>query len=315
MGLVCWTVLRRQTDESNLMPKTFPGGISLEDVEDGLLIRQNDVGYVARNWKLTPQIEELVETAVSNGFGCMIRETHPRRDAHWPNPKGVVYIAFSPGPELHWSFVIDDQCHGRDGGYRRAAFSGKYRNQFDAKSIPYELEKRNKQSGHFLIDGGRVLPTIEALRKFDHSVLIHSNNRKFDTSDGFQTEYDIQHMVLTNWDQTPWASKYQILESEFRVENSRTSRRIDVLARARVSHGIAKDTLIIELKRGEANLAAVEQVASYARDLGRRDEFAHGRIDPVLVAERIPPNLHALAISEGVAAYEVRWPMEFRRVI
>jgi hypothetical protein len=34
----------------------------------------------------------------------------------------------------------------------------------------------------------------------------------------------------------------------------------------------------------------------------------------MLVAERIPPSVRSLAQIEGVAAYEVRWPMKLTRV-
>jgi hypothetical protein len=61
--------------------------------------------------------------------------------------------------------------------------------------------------------------------------------------DGFTTEYVIQHSILANWEQTPWAGRYDVVQAEYYVDGGFYSRRIDILARER-STG---DWLIIEL--------------------------------------------------------------------
>lgn len=71
--------------------RTFEGGIEVEALEKGLLVRQGRHAYVARNWQLSQATEELIETAINSGLCCMIRNDHPRRNARWPNPRGVVY--------------------------------------------------------------------------------------------------------------------------------------------------------------------------------------------------------------------------------
>jgi hypothetical protein len=55
-------------------------------------------------------------------------------------------------------------------------------------------------------------------------------------------------------------------------------------------------------------------VADYLLALGQQDGFAHGRLDGLLVAERVPSTVRALAESEGVAAYEIGWPLGLKRV-
>ena len=59
----------------------------------------------------------------------------------------------------------------------------------------------------------------------------------------------------------------------------------------------------------------MDQVADYLLALGQQDKFADGRLDGVLVAERIPPAVRTLSEAEGVATYEIGWPLNLKRVV
>jgi hypothetical protein len=285
----------------------FPGGIEVKDVEQGLLVRQGDEAYVARNWQLSSATEELIGTAIDAGLGCMIRDDHPRRNARWPNKRGVVYLAFSPTPAVQWSLAIDTFHAGR-GDYGFAVFNGKYQAQFTGAGIPFTFEGRNKGAGHLVVARQEVISTLKSLANFDHTVL--ALNRTTHQGEGFTTEYVLQRQILTNWAKTPWAERYDVVQDEFPVDGGLTSRRIDILARDRQTG----DWLIIELKRAEASIAAVHQVVSYLLALGGQDKFAHGRLDGALVAERVSPAVRTAAENEGVAVFEARWPHWFVQV-
>lgn len=287
--------------------RPYSNGILIEEIEGGLLVQQRGEAYVARNWRLTPAVDQLIRTATASGLDWMIRSDHPLRKARWPNARGVVYLAFSASPDLQWSVAIDTFRPAR-GDFGHAVFNEKYHTQFVARGIPFVFEGRNKTSGHLVVARDLVMPTLVDLANFNHSVL--ALNRTPHQGDGFTTEYVIQHNILANWEQTPWARRYDLVQDEFPVDGGLTSRRIDILARDR-STG---DWLIIELKRAEARPEAVEQVSEYLLALGKRDDFAHGRLDGILVAERIPPSVRSLAETEGVAAYEIGWPMKLTRV-
>lgn len=288
--------------------RRFAGGIEVVNLDDGLLVRQAGEAYVARNWQLSSATEELIETAIASGLGCMIRDDHPRKNSRWPNTRGVVYLAFSPTTGEQWSLAIDSFRPGR-GDYSVAVFNGKYQAQFADADIPFRFEGRNKGSGHLVVARSHVIPTIRALARFDHSVL--ALNRTTHNGEGFTTEYVLQRQILTNWALTPWAERYEVVQDEFPVDGGLTSRRIDILARDKRTG----DWLIIELKRAEASVAAVHQVADYLLALGRRDDFSPGRLDGVLVAERVPLSVRAVAENEGVAVYEARWPLALERVV
>ena len=87
--------------------RKFFNRIVLEEVDEGLLVQQGEEAYVARNWCLSAPVVELVETAIEAGLSWMIRDGHPRRNARWPNRRGVVYLALSPSEHQQWSVAID----------------------------------------------------------------------------------------------------------------------------------------------------------------------------------------------------------------
>jgi RecB family endonuclease NucS len=123
-------------------------------------------------------------------------------------------------------------------------------------------------------------------------------------------EYVIQRAIMNSWDTGPFADRYAIVQDEFPVDGGITSRRIDILAKDRISG----DWLVIELKRAEANVEAVHQVENYLLALGRRDDFALGRIDGVLIAERISKEAKAAALNAAITTYEIRWPATLHKV-
>ncbi len=285
----------------------FQGDINVEEVAEGLLIRQGGEGYVARNWRLCSATEQLIEAAIAAGLGCMIRDSHPRRNARWPNPRGVVYLAFSPDETSHWSLAIDTFNPRRD-DYGFAVFNGKYHEQFQEADIPFTFEARNRTAGHLVVAREHVLQTINALAAFDHSVL--TLNRIAHSETGFTTEYVIQRQLLTSWRETPWGSDYEIVQDEFPVDGGRNSRRIDILARNRKTG----DWLIVELKRAEATPDAVRQAADYLRALAQRDEFNQGRLEGVVIAERFQKSARKLADVEGIDLYQIGWPAALTRI-
>lgn len=52
----------------------FDHGITLSEVDNGLLIQQYDQGYIARKWQLSDTIIEMVKSALDSGLIWMIRE-------------------------------------------------------------------------------------------------------------------------------------------------------------------------------------------------------------------------------------------------
>lgn len=288
--------------------QTFANSIELTEVEEGLLVTQHSEAYVARNWKLTPPVIELVESGLESGLTWMIRNDHPRRNSRWPNKRGTVYLASSPNPEQQWSLAIDTFKDAK-GDFSFGVFNEKYHEQFIQHGVSFTFEKRNKGAGHLVVQREHILPTIAKLAEFDHSVL--DLGRSTRDHSGFSTEYDIQRELLNRWNETPFADRYDVFQDEFPVDGGLTSRRIDILARDRTNG----NWLIIELKRAEAKLDAIFQLEDYLRALGSKDQFAFGELKGALIAERIPTSVREAAIDACVDAYEITWPVNLAKII
>ncbi|AXI46338.1 hypothetical protein C1J03_10060 [Sulfitobacter sp. SK012] len=285
----------------------LPNGILLEEIEEGLLVQQGTEAYVARNWCLSAPVIELVEAAMVAGLNWMIRTDHPRRNARWPNRRGVVYLAFSPSEHQQWALAIDT-FRPVSGEFGHGVFNGKYHEQFVKLGLPFTFEKRNKGAGHLVVAREHVLPTLAALREFEHQVLDLGRTER--SHAGFATEYEIQRAILNHWAETPFARRHVIVQDEYPVDGGLNSRRIDVLAQ----DPKLGDWLVIEIKRAEANIDAVRQVEDYLLALGQKDAFAFGKLEGVLIAERISAAVREAALHAGIAAYEMEWPSALRRV-
>jgi len=71
---------------------------------------------------------------------------------------------------------------------------------------------------------------------------------------------------------------------------------------------------VVEVKRAEAKVDAIRQIEGYLLTLGGRDDFLGGEISGVLVAERVPRIVREAADRAGIAAYEVAFPLDLKRV-
>ena len=285
----------------------FKNEIVLENRSCGILIKQFDDAYLARNWQLTNQVIQLVQTANENGLRWMIREGHPQANARWPCGRGRVYLAFSPTRENHWSMAIDT-FRKSSGDYGHAVFNGKYHRQFVQHNVPFEFEKRNRGAGHMVVARDHVLTTLSLSLRLDHRVLYLGRSNR--TTEGFSTEYDIQRALLFDWDSTVFSERYGVITDEFPVDFGQNPRRIDILCKDKDSD----ERLVIEIKRAEANPDAIRQIRDYLHALSRREDFREMTLKGVLVAERVPLAVRQEAKRYGISAYELSYPLEFKRV-
>lgn len=290
------------------MKLEFDYGLSIEDMADGLLVRQYSEAYIARNWETSAPTVEFIQTALSAGLKWMIREGHPQESSRWPHGRGRVYLAFSPTRENQWSMAIDSYNKKR-GDFGQAVFNGKYRLQFEEKSIPFKFEKRNRSAGHLVVKREMVIHVLERLSELDHEVLYLG--RSAFTHAGFRTEYDIQRAILFNWSSIDVGANCVLIGDEVPVDNAPNPRRIDILSYNQSTN----EYVVIELKRAEALANAVDQLDSYCCALQRQDLYSASSIKGVLIAERIPLEVSALLQRKGYIGYEITYPHALNRVV
>jgi hypothetical protein len=238
----------------------------------------------------------------------MIREGHPQVHSRGLEGKGRVYLAFSPTRENHWSYAIDT-FNRRTGELGHCVFNGKYRTQFDDAEINYSFEKRNQTSGHMVVPKNDVLHAIGLLKGMDHSVLYLGRDAVSNV--GFRHEYDIQRAIIQNWPNTPIGKRCLLLGDEVPVDTGANPKRIDLLA-----HDQAADHyFVIELKRATARLEALDQLIGYCSTLRTSPTYRSRPIAGVLIAERIPDEIKLMAQDQGLMAYEIEWPCDFKRIV
>lgn len=167
---LAWCCKWAERVSAAMLKGVFSHGIELENQEDGILVRQGARAYLARNWQLTAQVVELVDTALENGLICMIRDWHPRPGNWWPNKDGVVHLSFSYASEQHWAVAIDS-FKPKTGDFGHAVFHGRLYEQFVDYGISSKQEARNREAKHRIVERAQVLETIRRLQGFDRSVL------------------------------------------------------------------------------------------------------------------------------------------------
>lgn len=90
---------------------TFPLlDASFLDVPGAVEVTQRGRTYRARNWRLTPELTEIINAAVDFGYGCLWVNGHPSAPYFSGQPKflaGSHHITFARSHEECWAFVVD----------------------------------------------------------------------------------------------------------------------------------------------------------------------------------------------------------------
>ena len=279
--------------------------IKLSNVEDGLLIRQGELAYVAKNWRRTAAVEELFSTAVAAGLPWAIQQGHPRTNSLWPTGRGVVYVSFAIRFDLQWSVAIDTY-NAAASNYSFAVFNGKHRIALQAAQVPFTPEKRNLTAGHLTVRRELVLSALKVVGSDNPDAV--SLNRTPEGVDGFGTEYALQRELIQNWSHTPFfKSGFKFLSDEYPLDAGRTSRRIDIIA----EHNDGR-ILILELKRHSAPPSAVDQVCGYKEALRNDPRFLGKRVDAAIIAPRFSSETVTKAAIMNVPLWEADWPLALK---
>lgn len=286
--------------------RSFPNGIKIFEVPEGLEVHQWNEAYVANKWQLTPPVQELIDTSFKCGMRWMIRNGHPQAHARLPNRTGRAYLAFSPSRENQWSFAIDT-FRTASGNFGHCVFNGKYHDQFLRRGIGFSFEKRNKTSGHLCVPRDQVLGVIQELSSFDHSVIYLGRDPQ---GDNFRTEYDIQRAIIKNWNFLPF-KKWELVGDEVPIDRGLNSRRLDLLAFDPVSNC----HFVFELKRAEAPLSTLKQLQSYLETMSQDSRFNSVPSVGIVVAERITEEFADEARDRNFLAFEINYPFGISQIV
>ena len=233
--------------------------LSLTSRERGLHIEQNGNSYLAREWRHREDLLRLVNTALTHGFSCVIRHSHPKPNNR--DERGIHYIGFSRAPEERWAFVVDQYSrkrHPNPHAIAQVTFEKSYRQALERHRIPFEQERAG---GHNLfVPFDRALDAIGACALYADLVEDSLGTRHWEAhkaSVGFITEALLQSYLVLNWTETPALRRLEYLNREVPVDSGF----IDILARDTENGSL----VVVELKRDVAGPAALDQVARYVR--------------------------------------------------
>lgn len=232
----------------------------------GLRIHQAGSRYLALDWRLTDQVRSFIDSALSAGFGTLIRSQQPQ-----PNRRenGVRYIGFSRTPHERWVAVLDQYSPAtglRGGTIRKFTVEQAYRAVLDSHGIPYTQERGGGRN--LFVEFERHPDVFAAAAAQVENVesglgARHWNEVKDEI--GFITEAVLETALMSRWSTIKAFEDLDLLGNQ--VD------RVDIVARHRRSGAL----VLMELKRGVAGGEVLAQLDRYVRG----SAMAHRGRDPV----------------------------------
>ena len=173
--------------------------LTVTDLGDSLLISQNGQEFKARKWRLTPDLEKVIDTAIRYGLVANWTKQVPRnsyRRGGEDFERGSHSIPFARRHEEGWIMCLDGWAGPPN--IKDIVFKDRYWHFIASTGVPYKWEHAG---GHNVriepIDLDAVLSkltndiidAIEARPRVNHNVPIHQNA-------GITNEYDLEIAFL-----------------------------------------------------------------------------------------------------------------------
>ena len=133
-------------------------GLTLEE-KQGVKVTQNGKSYFARDWQLTDDVKEVIETSIRHGVDKLWVEGHPSK---WESH----HICFSRSHSLPWDYLIGGEgLKKRD----RITVNKKHKKILDTERQRGNLNfcEQNGMGGHLVIDWDikTLIKVIEAIKQ------------------------------------------------------------------------------------------------------------------------------------------------------
>lgn len=279
--------------------------LKLSELEAGILVSQNGAAYIARNWRLTDQVSEVVQWALDSGLHWLIQNGHPKESHRYPHGNGGNYISFSPVQDNLWVFAIDEQSPSNRkerNDVRQAVFQKKYRAIFSEHGIRFEIESRNTKN--LLVKNPDLREAVAVAANVARDIGRIGGSRIVSGDyKGFIDEAHIQGRLLKYWDRVDFGRSLSCLASEYRLSNGR---RIDILAQDKTEGAL----IVIELKQQCAHEAVIHgQIVPYLEDTALKKKAIGRGIWGCLIAEQVPHKVREAVrtCNYPIVAFEAVW--------
>lgn len=270
---------------------------------EGLRVSQHGRSYLARRWRLTPQVLEVIDTAFEFGLTHLWQDKHPSGDE-----SNHVSFSFSHIPDT-WVFVIGKEAlppglrcitfHKRLKGYLKAAGLGEWENS-GGKNILVRPEKLSAALSALPLDDIRK----GRLPQYNHE-------RVFDAS----RSYVPSESALEDALYTAFCSRSEIA-AVHRQQSFPPNDPSEVAARTDLILDLSSRIVIAELKVGNSSEADVAQVCRYRANSALRATYPGKPLSGALIASNFQRDAVAAAkrLSISLYAYEERGDIELTLV-
>ncbi len=247
--------------------------LRLLQTDEGVIVQQHGREYLARRWKLTATVKEIIQTAIDNKFNCLWVDGHPlNATAH--------YICFSRSHEKPWEFLIGGEANPPQ--VKCITINKKLRAPLS--EISDDLIWQNFGGKHLFIepDLNRLKWLIGLLKIIPKETLVASNlKRKLSKREekvvGFQLEKHLEDFIFEQL----IANGYQPIRQPKAFAPNRF---IEQASIPDIILELKNEVFIVELKPNATDIADLHQLNRYAANNEINKKYKHKSIKPVLLA-------------------------------
>jgi hypothetical protein len=275
----------------------FPSvGLRFETGNRGLFVSQAGRTYLARRWRLTSPVMEVIETALEFGLCHLWQEGHPSKDE-----SHHISFSFSKAPSS-WVFVIGGEAAPPE--LRFVTFNKRYRGYFKDAGFGWAWDWETGSGKNILIRPADLRAILSALP------LSEIREGRLPTYDAFVrtlghsryagTEAELESVIHSMLVGTGRFEAVQRQRSFPANEAGQRSARADLIAVT------GRAAVVVEIKPGLVVEADTAQAIRYLGNIAIRRAFADRALHAALIGSAISSDALALAERHGIAFYEYR---------
>ena len=248
----------------------------ITEQNEGLLISQNNKTFLARKWKLTQEVRDIIELSIINGFSKLWVEGHPKGDTSH-------YICFSRSHSKPWEYLIGGEA--KPPNVNMITVNATHRKLLETSNVNF----------HWQNFGGKHLflsPKIEMLElliseisKVPHESFIPSprqSGTKIKRS-GFRKENELEEFIFNKLT----ALGYLVYRQPRFITNNEleSDSKPDIILEEK------NNVYIIELKLNAAHIADLNQLNRYLNNKDLKEKFSEKKIKGILLTGHYDPTI------------------------
>jgi hypothetical protein len=264
-------------------------GLKISDLGDSLHIYQNGQEYKARSWRLTPDLVNVIDTAIRYGLVANWTNGVPQKSYRRGGKdfeKGSHSIPFARRHDESWIMCLDGWAGPPN--IRDIVFKDRYWHFIASTGVPYKWEHaggHNVRIEPTYLDAtlskltNDIIDAIEDRPRVNHNIPIHKNA-------GITNEYDLEIAFLDHLarHKKSLSSKPEI---RFRYLDTNNNTRIPD-ACVDIRNGTF---IVFEFKFGAGHRAHIDQLLEYLRLPGIMKRCRNSSLRGALVARTFDDEL------------------------